>query len=80
MRILFVDNCYPEFLQQIELDARNKGLINYEKIKSHYYGYYFGTSNFYSLHISQISGNLADDIIINYESLQKAWANESKLG
>jgi len=73
MKILFIDNCYPDFLTKIERELTEQKIFDYDKIINYYYSYSFGTSDFYSKNISSL-GFEAKDIIINFDRLQVAWS------
>lgn len=73
MKILFIDNCYPDFLKEIEHELSEKKIQDYDKILNYYYSYAFGTSDFYSKNISRL-GFEAKDLIINFDKLQTAWS------
>lgn len=75
MKILFIDNCYPNFISKIEQELACAEITEYNKILKHYYSYEFGTSNFYSKNMSSL-GIQAKDIIINFDRLQTAWSME----
>lgn len=75
MKILFIDNYYPDFLDKIEEGIKKDGIVEYEKIKERFFSYYFGTSNYYSKNIANLSWE-ADDLIINSHLLQLAWGKK----
>lgn len=76
MKILFVDNCYPDFLNRIDREIVEAGITSYDKMLDHYYSYAFGTSDFYSKNMQKL-GAEAKDIIINFDRLQRAWSQEN---
>lgn len=76
MKILFIDNCYPDFLRKIEQELTEKGVTDYDKILNYYYSYVFGTSNFYSSNMKKL-GWEAEDAIINFDLLQTSWSSKN---
>lgn len=78
MKILIVDNYYPEFLKKIEKEIRAKGIDEYKKIKKEIINYKFGTSDYYSKNLISL-GIKAEDIIINSKELQKSWTKKHNI-
>lgn len=76
MKILIVDNHYPEFLNSVESGIEKRNIFDYLKIKECIFNHEFGTSDYYSKNLESI-GVEADDIVINSRLLQKAWSRKN---
>jgi glycosyltransferase involved in cell wall biosynthesis len=76
MKILIIDNYYPEFLECVEKGIIKERILDYEKIKNAIYCYKFGTSDYYSKNL-RFLGEEADDLIVNSKLLQKSWAQSN---
>lgn len=78
MKVLIIDNYYPEFLKRVECKIKREGINDYLKIKKRIFDYKFGTSDYYSKNL-KLMGVDAEDIIINSKLLQKAWSYKESL-
>lgn len=78
MKILFIDHYYPEFLKSFESSLGNRRDFSYDDMKKDLMDEMFGTSDFYSRNLKTL-GHDADDIVINFDLLQRKWAKEKGL-
>lgn len=76
MKIIIIDNYYPEFLNTVECKMKKEGITDYLKIKEGIFNHKFGTSDYYSKNL-RLVGVEAEDIIINSKLLQKAWSRKN---
>lgn len=76
MKILIVDNYYPEFLKSFENSLKNGRQLLYNELKSELMDEMFGTADFYSKNLKTL-GHEVEDVVINFELLQKKWAREN---
>lgn len=76
MKIVFIDNYYPEFLRQIEREIIEEGDSSYLETRNKLLQYNFGTADYYSSNIKKL-GWEAEDIIINSNLSQSRWAKEN---
>ena len=75
MRVLIVDTCYPAFLASHY--GSNPGLErrSYQEQWRALMDTFFGTADSYSHHLREL-GHEAEEIVVNAEPLQRAWAEE----
>ncbi len=70
-KILLLDTYYPDFLRTLEVDPSQSYAVNLRRVLD----YQFGTADFYSKYLNAF-GWTAEDVITNFEPLQRLWAKE----
>jgi len=78
MKIVIVDNYYPEFLRKVEAKISQNHVQDYYEIKNDILSYNFGTSDYYSKNLKSLNVG-AEDIIINSKLLQNTWSRKNNL-
>lgn len=78
MKILIIDHYYPEFLKSFEKSLGKDKKFSYEQLKEKLMAEMFGTADFYSKNLKNL-GHDAEEVIINFDLLQRKWAKENNL-
>ena len=78
MKILFVQTNYPGFLDSFYSKDDNWERLSYKEIKKRWAKEWFGSANFYSMHLVKL-GWRCEEVIANDFKSQKKWAEENKL-
>ena len=78
MRITLLDTYYPNFLKSFYGSNFRLSKESYDIQHSNLLNQVFGTSDFYSRHLKTL-GHEAQDLIVNCEPLQIAWATEHQI-
>ena len=76
MRVLIVDTCYPAFLASHYRANRGLERRTYDEQWRALMDTFFGTADSYSHHLREL-GHEAHEVVVNAESLQRAWAREN---
>ncbi len=69
---------YPEYIRQFLAAHPECETSIFDEIYSRLINTYYGLSNYYAVHMTAL-GHCAEDLFVNLEVLQKAWARERKL-
>lgn len=74
-RLICIDTYYPQFLSTIGV-PKTDAELSYESALQDLIAKQFGTSNFYTKHLSNLGWQCAD-VVANFEPLQRLWAREN---
>jgi hypothetical protein len=75
MRVLIVDTCYPAFLDAHYSSHPGLDELGYDEQWSSLMQTFFGTADSYSHFLGEL-GHGAQELVVNAEPLQRAWARE----
>lgn len=78
MKILIADTYHSGFINSIYQSNSTLSSADYQAQLRHFINLRFGTSDFYSKHLSN-NGVSAEDLIVNIPHLQSAWADSHRI-
>jgi spore maturation protein CgeB len=79
VRVLIVDTCYDAFLQRHYAATPGLAEASYARQWRALMDTFFGTADSYSHYLGEL-GHVAQEVVVNCEPLQDAWAREHGLG